>query len=103
MKSLCNILYNNILDTINQNDLTVDVKYFIIKDVYNMLEKAYYQYLSLPERKEDEDFISEIKETNFTIENKIDEDNDIISLDENTKEIIKLGLKAKQENEKGEE
>ena len=103
MKSLCNILYNNILDTINQNDLTVDVKYFIIKDVYNMLEKAYYQYLSLPERKEAEDFISEIKETNFTIENKIDEDNDIISLDENTKEIIKLGLKAKQENEKGEE
>lgn len=90
MKSYCNDLRLKLTEVINNSSLPIDIKYYIVKDVYLELTNVFEQYLLIPEEKENNDNekenIEEIIETNVPLE-----------FDETMKEIVDLGIKAKEE------
>lgn len=60
MKSILNDMRLNICNVINSYDLPIDIKYYIVKDVFNEVTNVYNNFLMA----EEEEPIKEIKEEN---------------------------------------
>lgn len=78
---LCNVL--------NQSNLGINVKFLILKDIYQEVSSLYQEFLNIPEEKEEEEVVTE------TIEAEVPfSDNDIEIL---KKEIEKREKKQQEE------
>lgn len=94
MKSYVQNLYQDLLNTINNNPLSVDIKFFIIKDIYRLVEEAYIGYLNTP------DEIQQAKQEMEQIKKQEDKSIPLdynVKIDDSLKEIIDLGTEKKKE------
>lgn len=96
MRSILNEFRLNLCNVINSYDLPMDVKYYIVKDVFNELGEAFNQMLNTPDETEQQEEVSNSEEQNSSNLETIEVDNVPFEFDEATKEIIDLGLKEKQ-------
>ena len=71
MKDAIIELNRALIAVINQSDLPMSAKYYVIKDVYYNAEKAYYEYLNLLEE-QNQVTISDEQEHTITKEYEID-------------------------------
>lgn len=76
MKSFFYELEQELYNLINSSPISLDGKYFLIKDIYHSIEMAYKSYLSMPDEKE---YPQEKKENNneTIVETTVDEDGQI--------------------------
>lgn len=94
MKSYVQNLYQDLLNTINNNPLSVDIKFFIIKDIYRLVEEAYIGYLNTP------DEMQQAKQEMEQIKKQEDKSIPLdynVKIDDSLKEIIDLGTEKKKE------
>lgn len=97
MFSYCNDLQEKIIQVINENPLPIDVKFFIIKDLYNTISNGYQSFLAQPEEDIKEKNKKPLKVLNHpqeTMEVEIPLEN--IEMNEDMKDILDKGIKAKE-------
>ena len=90
MFSYCDDLQEKMTQVINESPLSIDIKFFIIKDLYRTIHEAYVGYLNQPEQKQENKSktFAETEEVEIPLEN--------IEMNDDMKDIIKKGIAVKE-------